>query len=226
MTEPEKHMGKNKEPRRKWKKVIIYGDSISTGSHGEGGYACLLKEALGICEAENHAMASSGLAAVTPHSMVSILEYGPHVLDEERNLIIVWHGSNDWYWGTPLGRRGEGPNTFRGAIDYTISCLKKWYPLSDLVWLTPLERSQRPYGMEKIKGYSGENLAGSYLSEYSAEIKNAGALYGFPVIDMAELTRTAELDINIHFEDRIHPNRAGYLIISRIMNEEIRKQYG
>ena len=79
----------------------------------------------------------------------------------------------------------------------------------------------------------GEVSAGGYrmadaIKTGSAAIWNGpgGELYGFPVIDMKKAAERAGMDIKSHFEDKIHPNRAGYVMINRMISEEIGKRYG
>ena len=38
----------------------------------------------------------------TPNSLISLLENQEN-LPKDADLIIIWHGTNDWYWGAPLG---------------------------------------------------------------------------------------------------------------------------
>lgn len=211
----------------RWDEILIFGDSISTVNHGDGGYMELLKASMGAKRIENRAMASSGLALTTPHSLACLLMQDEPFVNEEKMLILIWHGSNDWYWGTPVGCHGNGAGyTFWGALDYVFECLKERYPQADIVWLTPLKRVQRPYGMEREELDTGVNLAGMTLEDYAETLKEAGELYGFPVIDMKQAAERAGMDIKSHFEDKIHPNRAGYVMINRMISEELGKRYG
>ncbi|MBT9776726.1 SGNH/GDSL hydrolase family protein [Clostridium sp. MCC353] len=211
----------------RWNKILIFGDSISTANHGDGGYMELLKASMGAERIENRAKSSSGLALTTPHSLACLLMQDEPFVEEEKMLILIWHGSNDWYWGTPMGCHGnEAGYTFWGALDYVLKCLRKRYPQADIIWLTPLERVQRPYGMENVEDRAGDNILGLTLEDYAGALKEAGKRYGFPVIDMKQEAERAGMDIESHFEDKIHPNGAGYVMINRIISEEIGKIYG
>ena len=53
------------------KTIAIYGDSISTGTHGEGGYEAMLKSSLSLEKVYNFAVGSSGLTRKTPGGMLT-----------------------------------------------------------------------------------------------------------------------------------------------------------
>ena len=88
------------------KTIAIYGDSISTGAHGEGGYEAMLKSSLSLEKVYNFAVGSSGLTRKTPGGMLEVLDKNP--VPEDAELFLIWHGSNDWYWGSRLEEFSHG----------------------------------------------------------------------------------------------------------------------
>ena len=72
------------------KTIAIYGDSISTGTHGEGGYEAMLKSSLSLEKVYNFAVGSSGLTRKTPGGMLEVLDKNP--VPEDAELFLIWHG--------------------------------------------------------------------------------------------------------------------------------------
>ena len=96
--------------------AVIYGDSISARQYGAGGYEALIKQELSIDVIHNHAISASGLAEGTPDCLVRLLE-DPSRLHPEAELVILWHGTNDWYWGVEAGDPESRDSTrFAGAL--------------------------------------------------------------------------------------------------------------
>lgn len=205
--------------------VVIYGDSISTRSHGGGGYQELVRRQLGLESVVNHAVSGSGLTAVTPHSLISILEKGD-VPAADVDGILIWHGTNDWYWGAELGEPGDGrKDTFWGGVDFTVNTLKKHCPGGKILWPGPIGRWETPDGCLEIgDGWSLANKRGYTQKDYFEALQKAGELYGFAVPDMRLLTgidsRKAYEEL---LEDGAHPNRQGYEKIGVVLSRELKQ---
>lgn len=204
-------------------KLAIYGDSLSTGTHGEGGYEAMLKGSLGLLETFNLSVGSSSLSKGSPGCMADLLEEGR--LPETCDIILVWHGSNDWYWGVPSGKQGDTePSTFYGAISYAINTLRKEFPKARIIWVNPIYRMERPDGGEKAgDAFETPNKTGSTLLDYSLAIERASLLHGFPVIDMRRLSGIHAYNAGYYLEDGVHPNKNGYVLIHSILDSEIRR---
>ncbi len=124
-------------------KTIIYGDSISTGAFG-GGYGKLLKAALDIPVLINHAV-SGGISYGTPDNLVSLLENQSNIRSDA-DLIIVWHGTNDWYWGVKADSQESGLSVYRYGLEHCIRFLQQNEPNAQILCPTPLYRYQESYG--------------------------------------------------------------------------------
>lgn len=120
------------------KTIAIYGDSISTGTHGEGGYEAMLKSSLSLEKVYNFAVGSSGLTRKTPGGMLEVLDKNP--VPEDAELFLIWHGSNDWYWGS-------GMEEFSHGVKEAVNRLRAAAPTAELVWVTPIYRFECPDGM-------------------------------------------------------------------------------
>lgn len=208
----------------KYNKISIYGDSISTVNYGDGGYENMLKESLFLDEIYNFSISSSGLSLDTPNNMVSLIKEQKNI-PKDVDLILIWHGSNDWYWGTEIGNLYDNDvTTFWGGIDFVIKKLRKTVPMAKIVWITPIFRKEMPYLGDTVKeGYELKNIKGYTLLDYYKIIELASKKYGFNLIDMRRLTNFHEDNAKYFLEDNVHPNKYGYKIIHNILNIEIKK---
>lgn len=208
---------------KKVKKIVIYGDSISTRNHGEGGYEGALGKAFQ-AETVNYAAGSSGLSLATPDNAASILS-NPQNIPEDADVILMWHGTNDWYWGCPVGSiQDQSAETFYGAIQTAVGCIRKAAPHAVFVWVTPIFRLEKPDGMtEEGMAYETKNKAGFTMETYYEALVRASMYHGFPVIDMRRLCGIHEGNQKLYLEDRVHPNRAGYEKIERVLEKGIKE---
>ncbi len=199
-------------------KMIIYGDSLSTGTHGNGGYLEAVRMALHIKEIENHAVGSSGLCEGTPNHMLGILQSQVGKTEGMgADLVLVWHGSNDWYWGVEQ-------MAFREAIPRAVHCVRQRNPQALLVWATPIFRYETPHqGKICGNGFFTENAVGNTLEEYAQSIRQMGKRLGFPVIEMGISVGIHAENEKHYLEDHVHPNAEGYQKIARVLTAEIEK---
>lgn len=206
------------------RRVAIYGDSLSTGSHGEGGYVPFLREQLGLEAVQNFSIGSSGLASSTPDSMTGLLLKEGR-LPKDPDLILVWHGSNDWYHGTPVGSLdSHDPSTFFGAVETAVDVLRHHAPEAVLLWVTPIFRWERPdRGEAEGDAFGIRNRSGHTLMDYHEALEQASVRHGFPLIDMRRLAGIHGQNRDLYLEDGVHPNREGYVLIGRVLDREIRR---
>lgn len=204
------------------KEVVIYGDSISTKSHGNGGYEELLKNHLEIGEIHNHAISSSGISKSTPNNLVELLENDNNI-HRNADLIVLWHGTNDWFWGAPLGDiESEDTTTFYGAVKHSIELLRKNCPEAIVLYLTPIFRYEIPNQCSvKKEGYVNCNARGLTLKDYYDAIVEMSVVYGFNVVDMRRQTNFHMHNAEKYLEDFVHPNAEGYKVISKVLVKAI-----
>lgn len=169
---------------------------------------------------------------------------------EEVDAIIVFMGTNDYNNSVPIGEwytekeeqvmaaRGESKKlvtrkqrtfiisneTYKGRINIGISQLKKLFPDKQIVLLTPLHRSFAEFGEKNVQpDESYQNNCGEYIDAYVEAIKEAGNLWGVPVIDFNAVTginpMVEEQLIYLHDSgfDRLHPNTKGQERMARTL---------
>ena len=205
--------------------VVLYGDSISA----EEDYTQLMQKALGARFVFNHAVGSSGLSSHTPDNLIGILKK-KEALHPQADLIVLWHGTNDWYWGAPLGApKDTCPETYCGALRQAVAALRCISPRANIVSMTPLPRWQEPDGIPASPaprdGYFVRNRAGHTLAEYEAALLSCSRELCFPVIDLRTLMNLHPGNASLYLKDGIHPNRRGYEVLTRIASAQIRLWY-
>lgn len=206
----------------------IYGDSLSTGTHGDNGYLDALCAGLGIGRLRNFAVGSSGLTVHTPNSMVSVLQKQAEdakLLASSPDMILIWHGSNDWYWGSPVGNFEDGAeDSFCASVRWTVTVLRERYPSARLIWATPIFRLERPDGCEKEgDAFRTGNKIGKRMGDYTAALREASLLFQFPLIEMGQYVNIHMQSEGYYLEDHVHPNANGYRNISRVLIRKIRE---
>lgn len=172
-------------------------------------------------------------------------EYG-----QEVDGILVFLGTNDFNRGVPIGewftekeeqvmaatgeeqrlvtRKRRLPvftnDTYKGRINTGIQELKKRYPDKQIVLLTPMHRAYAMFGSRNVQpDESYQNSCGEYIDAYVDAVKEAGNIWGIPVIDLNAVTGMNPMveEQLLYFSDRsvdrLHPNTAGQERIARTL---------
>ncbi|MDY0290582.1 MAG: SGNH/GDSL hydrolase family protein [Sphaerochaeta sp.] len=192
--------------------ILVFGDSISCITHGEGGYIKTLEKTFSPIKVHNFAISGSGLSTGTPNSCLKVVKALGCQSDVNYSLCLIWHATNDWYWGTPLGDPlCADETTFFGSIDLLVKKLRSFSPLGLMVWVAPIYRWEQPFETSREgNAFLIDNKVGLTLADYAGALEYASKIYGFPVVPMHELTQFHEGNADHFFEDGVHPNRAGY----------------
>ncbi len=194
------------------KKVGYLGDSITDPRNGGGKikkYWEFLREWLGITP---YVYGVSGRQWNDIPRQAELLkkEHG-----EEVDAILVFIGTNDYNHGVPVGEwyteteeqvmfaRGEvekmvtrkkrtpvmSDETYKGRINSGITCLKQLFPDKQIILLTPLHRSFARFNEKNVQpAECYQNRIGEYIDPYIEAIKEAGNIWGIPVIDFNAVT--------------------------------------
>lgn len=159
---------------------------------------------------------------------------------DDFDAIMIFLGTNDYCHGVPIGEwftetdeevyAAQGKpkqlekrkqrhfvfdsKTFRGRINIAMDSLKRMYPTKQIVLLTPLHRGRayfRDTNWQPTEDYT--NWCGEYLEPYVESIKQAGAIWSLPVIDLYSLSGLYPMhevqETFGHADDRLHPNDEG-----------------
>ncbi len=107
--------------------------------------------------------------------------------------------------------------TLRGRINIAISTLKRMFPEKQIVILTPIHRSHARFADQNIQpDESFPNRLGLYLLDYVEAIKEAGNVWGVPVIDLNSVSgMNPMVEEHVRYfnnseTDRLHPNAKGH----------------
>lgn len=169
---------------------------------------------------------------------------------DEVDAIIVLMGTNDFNNGVPIGEwfteqeeqvmwaRGEkeklvtrkrrtfimSDDTYKGRINKGISAMKKLFPDKQIVLLTPLHRALAHLNETNVQPEeSYQNQCGEYVQAYVDAVKEAGSLWGVPVIDfnaVSGLNPMVEEQLIYFYDpsfDRLHPGTKGQERMARTL---------
>ena len=155
----------------------------------------------------------------------------------DSKLIVIFGGTNDFsYDSKPIGplfieesieaednkgdKRLAAPtdtDAFAGALHELITTIQEECPLVPIVLMTPLHRgnlfnTQNP-------NYDTCNANGDYLIDFVNAIKEIGAFYSIPVLDLYSNANLNPLAPNGRtlFSDELHPNDTGHAIIGELL---------
>ena len=133
----------------------------------------------------------------------------------EVDAIVILMGTNDFNDGVPIGewfteteeqvmaargqtqkletRKKRTPimdgSTYKGRINIGINRLKQLFPDKQIVLLTPLHRSLANFGETNVQPDENyQNSCGEYVDAYVQAVKEAGNVWGVPVIDFNAVT--------------------------------------
>lgn len=181
-----------------------------------------------------------------PHQAQQLKENHGNDVD----AILVFMGTNDFNNGVPIGewftekeeqfmaangelkqlvtRRKRTPimnnDTYKGRINIGITELKKLYPDKQIILLTPMHRSLADFGEKNVQpDESYQNRCGEYIDAYVQVTKEAGNIWGIPVIDMNVATGMNPMieEQLIYFYDpgfdRLHPSTNGQKRIAQTL---------
>lgn len=158
------------------------------------------------------------------------------------DAITVFIGTNDFNAGVPLGRWYDETedtvtaavhgrkqvyrrkrrvcsvdgDTFKGRINIAMQYLKTFFPDKQIVLLTPIHRAAAAFGPTNIQpDESWQNLCGEYFDAYVSAVKEAGNVWGVPVIDlnsvsgMNPMVKAQQSYFRDPSSDLLHPSDKG-----------------
>ena len=229
------------ESQWKGRKVAFLGDSITDKIHVgcTSNYWNFLPSMLGV---DAYVYGKNGWQMAGMIQQAETLKAG---LGGAVDAIFVFAGTNDFNAGVPLGewfvetvdevrknadrvwlrhRTVNLDDTFRGRINRLMAYLKREFPDQQVVLLTPIHRSFAQFGERNVQPDEAyANAQGLYLDAYVAAVKEAGAVWSVPVIDLygeSGLYPSEPAQAKFFHDatnDRLHPNAAGHKRIAATM---------
>lgn len=203
----------------KWKgkKGAFLGDSITQGINTSEGkiYWNYLSDILKLSEAEPYGLAGSCISSASEMG-TGILPFVTRYKDikKDADFIVVFGGTNDYGFNTPLGNENDTEDTsFYGSLYVLLTGLKNEHPDASVVYMTPLHRS----GFGGLKYDRQKNKAGYTLYDYIDAIKTQCQKLEIPVIDtntVYGLNPSDQYDKTKYLNDGLHPNEEGHKILA------------
>ena len=203
-------------------KAHFLGDSIT---HGVGTsdpsriYLNLLKERVGLAEANNYGISGTRIAlqtGTTDYAPACDAFFGSRVdgMAPDADLIVVFGGTNDYGHGDALiGQMSDrDPHTFFGGCHYLCRKLITRYPHAQIVFITPLH-CQGDEDVHEKKSPDGSQTDRPVLETYVRIIREVCAYYAIPVCDFfatSGIQPNLEPLRTLYCPDGLHPNDAGH----------------
>lgn len=217
----------------KWagKVASFLGDSITEGVNTEKTYHAFLREKVGFSICNNYGINGSSVSNKNTPMCTRVSNVA-----ENSDIIFVFGGTNDFYFSVPIGEWytidgttrtvNYDTSTFRGALSTLCDALLTKFPDRKIVLLTPLHR--HTFGSQYTE--LQENAEGLYFEDYVDAIKEAGKMYGLPVIDLYGESglfprNEANAAIYFHTNDKLHPNAKGHEVIANVILGFLEKTY-
>lgn len=137
------------------------------------------------------------------------------IMEDDLDIIVVLGGVNDYEHGdAPMGSfLDKDYSTFYGAINSLILDLKKKYPKSYLLFLSPMKTA---FYQEKRKKLDGN---GYQLIDYVKAIRETTEYHHVDFIDLWNLSGITDGTFEKLTFDGEHPNDLGYKIMFEIINK-------
>ena len=173
----------------------------------------------------------------------------------EVDAILVFLGTNDFNSGVPLGQwfreeeaetmRAKGgetkylakrirriplmdESTFCGRINIAMEKLKTLWPEKQIILLTPLHRALADFGDTNYQpDESYQNEAGAYIDDYVSLVKQAGNVWGVPVIDLnsvSGLNPMLSSQLTYFYDekiDQLHPSTQGHIRLAKTLVQQL-----
>ena len=205
------------------KKINFLGDSITQGcgtsSEKEKRFSTLISNNTGaLCR--NYGIGGTRIARQKHPSENPICDKDfcqrATEMDPDADIVVVFGGTNDFGHGdAPIGSMDDRcPDTFYGALHTLCAELLERYPTSDIVFITPLHRTNE----DNPKGDGTKTHDGKILADYIDIIREVTRYYSLPLLD---LYSTSQLQPNLpiirqrYMPDGLHPNDEGHKLIAK-----------
>lgn len=204
------------------KRIVFLGDSITEGcgtSSETKVYHQLLKEKFNLSLACNCGIGGTRIAMLKQPTYEAsrfdlYFALRAQVMPKDADIVVVFGGTNDYGCenGVDIGEPTSTDNyTFNGALNNLIVQLKKDYPNSLIIMLTPLHRTNENTSI---------NGTGYILKDYSDAIIAATKRHNIQLIDFFNKINLDPYDENL-VPDGLHPNDNGHAVMANFLSEKL-----
>lgn len=137
------------------------------------------------------------------------------------DLVTVFGGTNDYGGNVALGTINDDrtTSTTYGNIKNIIYKIQTLNKNIKIVFITPLKRGK--YENQPI--YPAPNGRGYKLEDYVQAIKDVCRDKSIQVIDLFNDSGIDLNNLSQYTSDNLHPNKAGYTLISKVIADELEK---
>lgn len=214
------------------KKIVCLGDSITAGAGSSVYENCWVARlgALSGADVKNFGIGGTRIARRQfPDEPNHVFDQdfclrAPD-MDKDADAVIVFGGTNDYGHGdAEMGTFEDStPDTFCGALNYLFEYLKKEYPCSEMLILTPLHRRNE----DNIRGDGSKKKDAAPLVDYVENIRIAAKTHSLDLIDLYEcagIDPAKGNDNAEYFTDGLHPNDKGHEIIAKMVYEFLKNK--
>lgn len=211
----------------KYHVINVLGDSITEGvgaSSDAKNYPSVLSRLTG-AKVNNYGLSCSRITDVeAQYSNVPSFIDRMYGMDKSADLIIVFGGTNDfWYGDCPIGSREDSsPQTFYGALNTMLRYFINAYPNADVMFITPYQQGKDADEYSDCKRTTYGNNGTGTLQQYRKAILDRCEYFGVPVLDLYADYELNTVDNREALErygqylcDGVHLNDAGYNLLAR-----------
>jgi lysophospholipase L1-like esterase len=191
------------------KKWLALGDSITANNKYQSIVASL-------CE-----MASYQTDAIPGQAIGTMADRLTKDELSDIGLVTVFGGTNNYGGNKPLGKMGDDKtvDTFYGNLEKVIYKISSLNPKVKIVFFTPTKRGE----IQNQPVYPNPNAVGVTLDQYVQAIKDVCKEHSIQVIDLFNKSGIDTNNLSQYTVDNLHPNQAGYELISKVIADELNK---
>ncbi len=203
--------------------INFLGDSITEG-HGTSGpekvFHQIIKEKHGLKHAYNYGVSGTRIARqIVPTKDNTkwdlTFELRSEIMNRGADAVIVFGGTNDFGHGdAPFGElESTDIYTFCGAVNSLICRLKRDFPNSKIIFMTPIHR------LTENQKSSPDSKT---LEDYKNAIVEICKKWGIKVIDLFKINPLDPNDEEL-VPDGLHPSDKGHSIMAEVVANELLK---
>lgn len=201
------------------KKINFLGDSITKGSGIRDVYTEILRKRYCLSQARNYGIGGTRIAPKKIPSEDPIYDEDfcsrVDTMEKDADIVVVFGGTNDYGHGdAPIGNVNDtASDTFCGACHVLFQSVKRRFPKSKILILTPLHRINED--ISRGADHTGEPKPA--LEVYANAILEIAQGYDVSVLDLFHMEILDPRDPYVrekYAPDGLHPNDDGHVVLA------------